>query len=207
MSRRDENKRQRCSRLWQMVGRFAILRDFESRASCDVQTAVYWEYEFAMARKASSRMDLRRQAEALEARGESVEKPKKATKKATTTRAKRTREKAPVRKRLVWIIYNGSMKEEARFNYDQLAEAEERIEALRQKSKKLYFIQPLKEPLGEPSSKLNLAPADPDDDILDEAPEELAAEFEEEAEIEDELSEELGGDDEEEEEEEEESED
>jgi len=111
-----------------------------------------------------------------------------------------------VRKRLVWIIYNGSMKEEARFNYDQLAEAEERIEALRQKSKKLYFIQPLKEPLGEPSSKLNLAPADPDDDILDEAPEELAAEFEEEAEIEDELSEELGGDDGEEEEEEEEEE-
>ncbi len=35
-----------------------------------------------------------------------------------------------------------SMKEEGRFPYDQREAAEEKIELLRQKSKKMYFIQP-----------------------------------------------------------------
>ena len=99
-----------------------------------------------MARKSPSRLELRKQAEAVEAT--EVKKPKRAT-KATTPRAKRTKEKALVRKRIVWVIYSGSMKEEGRFLYDQLAAAEEKIDQLRQKSKKLYFIQPVKEILGE----------------------------------------------------------
>lgn len=97
---------------------------------------------------ASKRMELRKQAEAAEARGVSADVPKKA-KKATTTKAKRLKEKVQARKRLVWVVYNGSMKEEGRFPYDQRAAAEEKIEQLRQKSKKLYFIQPLKEIIGE----------------------------------------------------------
>jgi hypothetical protein len=53
------------------------------------------------------------------------------------------------RKRLVWVVYSGSMKEEGRFAYDQLEAAHEKIEQLKLKSKKLYFIQPVKEILGE----------------------------------------------------------
>ena len=105
-----------------------------------------------MARKTPSRLDLRKQAEAVEARGGGEEAPKKkaARKTATTTsRAKRTKEKAIARKKLVWVVFNGNMKEEGRFPYDQRAAAEEKIEQLKLKSvKKMYFIQPVKELLG-----------------------------------------------------------
>lgn len=98
---------------------------------------------------ASKRMELRKQVEAVEARGGSIDPPKK-TKKAAGTKTKRVKEKIQARKRLVWVVYNGSMKEEGRFPYDQRDAAEEKIEALRLKSKKMYFIQPLKEIIGEP---------------------------------------------------------
>lgn len=90
-----------------------------------------------------------------------AEKPVKAAKakRATTTKAKRTKEKPAVRKRLIWVLYNGSMKEEGRFPYDQRAEAEEKLELLRSKSKKLYFIHPVKEIIGDPSATIGLAAA------------------------------------------------
>src|SRR5580698_10315053 len=108
---------------------------------------------------ASKRMELRKQAEALEARGEPVDAPKK-TKKATGTKTKRVKEKIQARKRLVWVVYNGSMKEEGRFPYDQRDAAEEKIEMLRQKSKKMYFIQPLKEVIGEAPGTAKLVTAE-----------------------------------------------
>ncbi|QDV21157.1 hypothetical protein Pan153_58390 [Gimesia panareensis] len=100
-----------------------------------------------MARKSPSRLEMRRQAEAAEA--EEKSSPKK---KATKTKKKATRKKkaakADVRRRLVWGVFTGSMKEESRFPYDQRDAAEERIEQLRAKNaKKLYFIQPVKEPV------------------------------------------------------------
>lgn len=98
---------------------------------------------------ASKRMEMRKQVEAAEARGVSADAPTKKTKKATGTKTKRVKEKVQARKRLIWVVYNGSMKEEGRFPYDQRAAAEEKIELLRQKSKKMYFIQPLKEVIGE----------------------------------------------------------
>ena len=98
-----------------------------------------------MARKSPSRLELRKQAEAAEAEETgSKKKKKKATKKKT--RKKRTKEKAADRRRLVWAVFNGSMKEEARFPYEERAEAEEKMSALQKKStKKMYFIQPIKE--------------------------------------------------------------
>lgn len=108
---------------------------------------------------ASKRMELRKQAEALEARGEPVDAPKK-TKKAAGTKTKRVKEKIQARKRLIWVVYNGSMKEEGRFPYDQRAAAEEKIELLRQKSKKMYFIQPLKEIIGEAPGTAKLITAE-----------------------------------------------
>ncbi|WP_417394964.1 hypothetical protein [Gimesia chilikensis] len=99
-----------------------------------------------MARKSPSRLEMRRQAEAAEAEEKSSPK-KKATKKKKATRKKKSA-KADIRRRLVWGVFTGSMKEESRFPYDQRDAAEERIEQLRAKNaKKLYFIQPVKEPV------------------------------------------------------------
>lgn len=102
-----------------------------------------------MARK--SRIQLRKEAEAAEAGGKKTagtKKKKKATrKKATTTR--RTKDKTPQRKRLVWGVFSPSMKEEGRFPYDQRDAAEQKAEQLRTKSKKPYFIQPIKEPIAD----------------------------------------------------------
>ncbi|QDT53339.1 hypothetical protein Pan44_13560 [Caulifigura coniformis] len=95
-----------------------------------------------MARKVSSRLSKRREAEAADARPAAAKKTKGATAKKATTRKKT---KAPERKRLIWGVFSGTMKEEARFPYDQRAAAEERLEQLRSKGKKMYFIQPIKE--------------------------------------------------------------
>ena len=100
-----------------------------------------------MARKTPSRLELRKQAEAAEAEESQGTKKKATKKKATRKKAtkKRTKEKAPERKRVVWVIFTGSMKEEARFPYNQKKEAEAKLEALRAKGKRLYFMQPVKE--------------------------------------------------------------
>ncbi len=97
-----------------------------------------------MARKTASRLSKRREIEAADAAGASTKKKKKATrkKKATTTRRKT---KASERKRLVWGVFSGSLKEEARFPYDQRKEAEAKLEQLLARGKKVYFIQPIKE--------------------------------------------------------------
>lgn len=101
-----------------------------------------------MARKTASRLSKRREAEAAEAAeadgSTTKKKRKKATrkKKATTTRRKA---KATERKRLVWGVFSGTLKEEARFPYDQKKEAEAKLEQLLSKGKRLYFIQPIKE--------------------------------------------------------------
>src|SRR5688572_14185211 len=101
-----------------------------------------------MARKTASRLQLRKEVEAADARdaadgkkdkGKDKEKGvKKAKRKAT---ARRSKEKVLQRKRLVWGVYNSSMKEEARFPYDQRSEAEKKVKALAAKSSKTYFIQ------------------------------------------------------------------
>ena len=104
-----------------------------------------------MARKTPSRKELRKQTEAAEAKEAAgkTKKKKKATKKKTTSRTKRAKVKVPERKRLVWAIFSGSMKEEQRFPYDQRKEAEEKVEKLKSKGKKQYFIQPIKELIPE----------------------------------------------------------
>ena len=107
-----------------------------------------------MARKTPSRLDKRREVEAADsvkksAAGEAAPAKKKAAKRKTPAVRKKRAEKAPQRKRLIWGVFSGSMKEEARFPYDQRAAAEERLEQLRAKSKKLYFIQPIKEPIAD----------------------------------------------------------
>lgn len=99
-----------------------------------------------MARKTASRAAKRAEAEAAEAleqSGTKKAKKKKAAKRKTTRKST----KATERRRLVWGVFSGTLKEEARFPYDQKAEAEAKLEALRSRGKRLYFLQPIKEPL------------------------------------------------------------
>ena len=144
---------------------------------------------------ASKRMEMRKQIEAAEARGSSLETPKK-TKKAAGTKTKRVKEKVQARKRLVWVVYNGSMKEEGRFPYDQREAAEEKIELLRQKSKKMYFIQPLKEVIGEAPGSPKLITAEIEEDDVKVSKKVVAEDEDEEDEDEDEEEEDDDDDDE-----------
>lgn len=116
-----------------------------------------------------NRLELRRMAEAAEkqekaSRGTSARKTKKrkATKRKTTTR--KSKDKGLQRKRMVWCVFNGSMKEEGRFPYDQKEAAEAKLEQLRSKSKKLYFLQPVKEVIGD------VAPPTMDTSSVDDEP-------------------------------------
>lgn len=99
-----------------------------------------------MARKTASRIQKRKEHEAAGSRGAKATTTKKKKAKAKRARApSRRKTKTTERRRLIWGIFSGSLKEEARFPYDQRAAAEERLEQLRSKGKKSYFIQPIKE--------------------------------------------------------------
>jgi len=88
-------------------------------------------------------------------------KKKKATKKRST---RRTKEEVIERKRLVWVIYTATLREEARFAYDQRTEAEERLAQLQAKGKRTYFLQPVKELLsGGPAPQSDDEPDDEDE--------------------------------------------
>lgn len=95
---------------------------------------------------AKSRLQMRREVEAAE-EAEPASKAKATKKKATRKKAatRKTREKAPERKRVVWVLYSSSMKEEGRFSYDQKEAADARLEVLQARGKKIYFMQLVKE--------------------------------------------------------------
>ena len=92
-----------------------------------------------MAIRRNSRLDKRREADATP-RDRAADPKKRAAKKSSRRKAK-----AVGPKRLAWGIFSGTLKEEARFPYEQRAAADEKLEQLRAKGKKLYFIQPIKE--------------------------------------------------------------
>ena len=117
-----------------------------------------------MAKRTTSRLEMRKMAEAAESQGRKVEKgeatdapvkrksskdPKDPKAKKTATRAKRTKTKVIVRKRLAWGVFSSSMKEEGRFAYADREGADARAEELGQRHKRAYFVQAIKEPLPE----------------------------------------------------------
>lgn len=105
--------------------------------------------------KGPSKLDLRRAAEAaerLQASGEGGEatKAKKKTTKRTTTKtgSKRTKKKVdPQRQRIVWVVCDNSNQQVAKFPFNQLPEAEKKVEEMNQKGRGPYFVQRLKEPM------------------------------------------------------------
>ncbi len=102
---------------------------------------------------AGRRLEMRKMNEAAEALGideTSTAKKKKATKrKASTTTTRKRAVKAPARKKLMWVIFTGSMREEARFPYEEKQAAEDRLETLLARGKRTYFLQPVKEAISD----------------------------------------------------------
>jgi hypothetical protein len=119
-----------------------------------------------------SRMELREQYEAAEKReqAEKLEgevsdaaveevvedaagvkpKKKKAVKKASgEVKPRKAKTKAVARKRIVWVVYDNSHKEVARFPYLQRKEADEKAEQMKTDKKQTYFVQPVKEEIKE----------------------------------------------------------
>ncbi|HIF01398.1 MAG TPA: hypothetical protein EYG03_07400 [Planctomycetes bacterium] len=105
-----------------------------------------------------SRLSKRREVEAAEAAEKTAVKKKKTTKKkatkkkatkkkATTTRARKKKADTPARRRIVWVLYSSTMREEGRYLYHERDKAEEKLQALLAKGKRRYFLQPIKEPL------------------------------------------------------------
>jgi hypothetical protein len=118
-------------------------------------------------------LDKRREHEAAEKQGKvpkgKAAAGKKAPRKATTRKRKA---KAPERKRLLWGVFSGTLKEEGRFLWNEKDKAEEKLALLRSKSKKLYFIQPIKESISSDSARPAdeaPAPADEEEVVEEEA--------------------------------------
>lgn len=76
-----------------------------------------------------------------------------AKKKKVKRKSTRKKSASEARKRLVWGVFSSSMKEEGRYPYDQRKEAEKKLEQLSSKSKKQYFIQPMKEVISDAAKK------------------------------------------------------
>jgi hypothetical protein len=107
-----------------------------------------------MAKRTINRRELRDQAEAAEklggAAGEVADKKKaKEGKKKPAAKAKRSKTKVIVRKRMLWGVFSSSMKEEGRFPYAERTSAEERAAMLTEKHKRTYFVQAIKEPIAD----------------------------------------------------------
>lgn len=112
-----------------------------------------------------SRLELREQHDAAEAREEAERKErgdepveveedpaagagtkaKKRRKPAGEPAKPRKKTTKQVRKRVVWVVYDNSNKPVARFPYTQKKEADEKAEQLKTDKKATYFVQPLKE--------------------------------------------------------------
>jgi len=105
-----------------------------------------------------SRMELREQYEAAEARerearkgGDEEAAPVKAKKKKAPAKEAKPRKKPAkvVRRRVVWVVYDNSNKKIAQYDYTKRAEADEHAARLSTEKKQTYFVQPFKEEITE----------------------------------------------------------
>lgn len=91
--------------------------------------------------------------------------PKK--KKAAKPRTRRAKEAAK-RRRIVWVVYSSTMREEGRFLYHERSKAEQLLESLIERKKRRYFIQPLKEELNSDGTPIVLATMSAADEEIEE---------------------------------------
>lgn len=110
-----------------------------------------------MARRILNRRELRRSADQTEQQAASPEAeaaaPKKASKaKAATPKPKKPRKKKePPRMCARWGVFDSGMRQVAIFDYNQRAEADQKVADLTAKKNAVYFLQIVKEPMAEPA--------------------------------------------------------
>ena len=83
--------------------------------------------------------------------GESVAKVVKVKAAKAAPKVRKPRKvKAPPRMRACWAVFDGAMKQVARFGYSDRVAAEEKLAELLAKKKGTHFLQIVKEPMPEP---------------------------------------------------------
>ena len=110
--------------------------------------------------------------------------PKK--RKAAKPRTKRAKE-AMQRRRLIWVVYSSTMREEGRFLYHEKDKADELLATLLGRGKRRYFMQPMKEALnpdGSPVVQSGSAIAVEDEEVKIEVDAEAADEVDLDADLE-----------------------
>jgi hypothetical protein len=111
-----------------------------------------------MARRILNRRELRKASDAAEqqavppdeATAEAPAKKGGRTKAAATPKVKKPRKKKePPRMCARWGVFDAAMKQVATFDYNQRAEADQKIAELSAKKNAVYFLQIVKEPMPE----------------------------------------------------------
>src|SRR5262245_10497949 len=89
-------------------------------------------------------------AEASDDEGEEKKAPPKKKKKAPAKESK-PRKKAvkQIRRRVVWVVFDNSSKKIAQYDYVKKHEADEHAARLQTEKKQTYFVQPVKEEITE----------------------------------------------------------
>jgi hypothetical protein len=110
-----------------------------------------------MAGRTLNRRELREQADHAESSPPATSEPtttiaapKKASKRkaAATAKPRKPRKlKAPPRQRVRWVLFDGTMKQVAIFDFNQRAAADERLASLLASKKGTHFLQLVKEPM------------------------------------------------------------
>lgn len=88
-------------------------------------------------------------------------------KKVAKPRTKRAKEQMQ-RRRIVWVVYSSTMREEGRFLYYEKDKAEELLANLLAKGKRRYFMQPLKEALNPDGTPIVQVVAPPPEEEVEE---------------------------------------
>ena len=117
-----------------------------------------------MARRVLNRRELRKASDAAEQQGAPAEASADATAEAPAKKrgrakasgdapkVKKTRKKKePPRLCARWGVFDAAMKQVAIFDYNQRAEADQKIADLKAKKNAVYFLQIVKEPMPEPA--------------------------------------------------------
>lgn len=123
------------------------------------------EAEAGVKKKASRKTADAKTAKKRAAKGEKDGVPKK--KKAAKPRTRRAKE-AMQRRRLVWVVYSSTMREEGRFLFHEKDKANELLATLLGRGKRRYFMQPVKEALnpdGTPIAQVGVPV--PDEEVED----------------------------------------
>ncbi len=141
--------------------RLSMRREVEAAEAADAETGV---------KKKASRKTSEEKGEGTAkkraSKGDKDGVPKK--KKATKPRTRRAKE-AMQRRRLVWVVYSSTMREEGHFLFHEKERADELLATLLGRGKRRYFMQPVKEALNPDGTPMIQMPVTaPDEDAEDE---------------------------------------